>query len=194
MNDFTMIRLYGDNAKGVCLEYKIEKPLSPKFFLAPVNYAKDETCHPELDLLRDLMNEEINNRKIVFKRLYIWEHFFKSYEYKDEKEIRLLYISKVDDNERDDYGDTQEPPFKRKWIYDEKYGIISPIVTFDITNNTPEKDRFPLTLKKIILGPLVRESKINKDQLLSIIKAKGISFISSVDEDLVEISKIKSYR
>lgn len=191
-NDFTMLRLYGDDAKGVCIRYKVDysKIIEDKFILAPISYAKDNNQkHPELDFIRSIQAEEINGKKIRFKRWHIWQHFFKPFEYKDEKEIRLLFFDKCIEQPLEYYGKSN-PPFTRKWIHESNYGIIAPIVTFKITN---KNNVFPLVLNRITIGPKNQELEINAGQLNMLIKYKGIEF-EDVNNEIVEKSKIEHYR
>ena len=105
-NDFTMFRLYADDAKGVCLEYSIDKNLlqNSRFVLAPISYALDkEQTHPELDFVCDMVKEKIHGKRLDLRRLSVWSHFFKPFEYRDEQEVRLLFFQEKNDS---------------KWIYE----------------------------------------------------------------------------
>lgn len=179
-NDFTMLRLYADCARGVCIEYTVDKKMvtNNKFIIAPISYARDsQQAHPELDLISKISNINIEGKKFCFKRLSIWQHFFKPYEYRDEQEVRLLYLHSSDNR-------------SVKWIHESHFGIITPIVTFSINENNNE---FPLILNKITLGPITREADINKDQLTSLIKSKNIKIDGDIDH-LVEKSTISHFR
>ena len=97
-DDLTMWRLYGDDAKGVCLNYEIKekkrgRKLKGDFYISCISYGESEKVHRELDFicLVGLMN--INHWQFQFNRWHIWKHFFKSFRFKDEKEVRLLYLS-----------------------------------------------------------------------------------------------------
>ncbi len=169
-DDLTMWRLYGDDGKGVCLEFEI-LPLRDRldnFILAPVNYAEDRKQHKALKMLKKL--SEANMR---FVELYKWKHFFKPYDYFVEKEIRLMFF----DNGRYDNG-----VINRDWIKTWSHSIINPIVDFKLNSVG-----FPMLLKRIILGPKMQEVDINKSQLEYLISLRGYS----VNTD---ISKIKNYR
>lgn len=189
-DNFTMWRLYGDDAKGVCIEYQIKKDLLSDFFLAPISYAKDDQqTHPELDFIKMLQDKEIQGKKLRLNRLSIWMHFFKPYEYREEKEIRLLFYKKCAIPEQDSYGASNIPPFKRIWIYNGDYGIISPIVTFSVEET---KDHFPLLIDKITIGPKAKEADVNVNQLSYLIKVKNIAHTNK--PDIVTKSAIKHYR
>lgn len=169
-DDLTMWRLYGDDGKGVCLEFEI-LPLRDRldnFILAPVNYAEDREQHKALKMLKKL--SEANMR---FVELYKWKHFFKPYDYFVEKEIRLMFF----DNGRYDNG-----VVNRDWIKTWSHSIINPIVDFKL-NSTG----FPIQLKRIILGPKMHESDINQSQLDHLLLLRGY-------DAKTDISKIKNYR
>lgn len=189
-NNFTMWRLYADDAKGVCIEYKKED-LSQNFFLAPICYARNEQQeHPELKFIKKLQEEKINGKSLKFNRLFIWKHFFKPFEYRDEKEIRLLFNKKCIASEPKDFGKDENPSFQRKWIYESEFGIISPIVTFSVEKNN---NQFPLLLNKITLGPKAKEVNVNINQLTYLIEVKGIKHINTSNNFITE-SNIKHYR
>ena len=189
-NNLTMWRLYADDARGVCIEYKIEN-IEDNFFLAPICYARDENQeHPEMKLIRRIQEEKINGKSFKFNRLFIWKHFFKPFEYKDEKEIRLLFNKKCISSEPKDYGIKEKPSFQRKWIYELGFGIISPIVTFPIEKSN---NHFPLLLNRITFGPKAKEVDVNISQLAYLIEVKGIKR-TDIGKDFIKESSIKHYR
>ena len=168
-NDLTMWRLYGDNGKGVCLEFKMS-PMENgfnDFILAPVNYAEN-TNHTALKMLK-----EMSDAKMRFKELYKWKHFFKPHNFSTEKEIRLMFI----DNGRYDNG-----VVNRDWVKTWSHSIINPIVDFQLNASA-----FPLQLKKIILGSKMPELDTNLSQIDYLVSLKGYSIE-------VEKSKINNYR
>ena len=179
-NDFTMLRLYADDAKGVCLEYSIDYGSLEKngFVLAPISYAQNEQQkHPELDFIRNILDNKIHGKRLKLKKLSIWRHFFKPYEYHDEQEVRLLFF-RNDDNP------------KLKWIYESHFGIITPIITFPVENNN---NQFPLVLDKITFGPIAKSADVNVDQLALLISSNGIE-VSGNSDSLVSNSPIEHYR
>lgn len=180
-DDLTMFRLYADNAKGVCLEYTINKEMleQNRFILAPVSYAiNPKQNHPELDFIRKLQEINIHGKSFVLNRYSIWQHFFKPFEYRDEQEIRLFYYKRGEDE------------VGYKWIYENNFNIISPIVVFSIQE---KENHFPLKLSKIILGPLAKEADINVGQLAQLIRDKNIDIEGNVD-DLIAVSNITHFR
>ena len=95
-----MFRLYADDAKGVCLEYSIDKDLlqNSRFVLEPKNKTKKKKqTHPELDFVCDMVKEKIHGKKLDLRRLSVWSHFFKPFEYRDEQEVRLLFLQDKND-------------------------------------------------------------------------------------------------
>lgn len=188
-DNFTMWRLYGDDAKGVCIEYQ-KKEFTNDFYFAPISYAKDsKQTHPELDFIRKLQDIEINGKRFKLNHLSIWKHFFKPYEYRDEKEIRLLFNKKCAIPELNSYGDANNPPFKRMWIYNGDYSIISPIVAFSVEET---ENNFPLLIDRITIGPKAKEADVNVEQLDYLIKVKNIAHTNK--PDIVTKSAIKHYR
>lgn len=169
LDKLTMWRMYGDNAKGVCLVYKLGQ-LGDRFILAPVSYAKEDKSHPQLDFIKELQD----SYHISLTTIDVWKHFFKSYEYEDEKEIRLLYKD-VDKK-------------KYKWIQ-ATGDILCPIVEFNIEKNNNE---FPLILDKVYLGPKCMEKVVNKLQLSMF--ANNLNIEYNDDSIDILISKIDNYR
>lgn len=179
-NDFTMLRLYADDAKGVCLEYSIDYDLLKKkgFVLAPISYAQNEQQkHPELEFIRTILDNQIYGKRLKLNKLSVWRHFFKPYEYSDEQEVRLLF-----------FRNSNFP--KLKWIYESHFGIITPIITFSVEKNN---NQFPLKLDKITFGPIAKSADVNVDQLTLLIKSNGIE-VSGNSDSLVSNSPIEHYR
>lgn len=151
-----MWRLYGDDARGVCIEYTIEH-LPESFILAPVSYAKGDNSHPELDFIRDVKNIKIDANDSVhlnfaFRNFGLWQHFFKPYDYSYEKEVRLLFVCPPSEKE------------KYKWIKTND-NVICPVMEFSIDETTSKFNNFPLRLNRILIGPKFPEQAVNKQQL-----------------------------
>jgi hypothetical protein len=143
-----MWRLYGNDAKGVCYMYDVNKTDEINdFWLAHVSYAREDGTHPELDLIRDL--KSIGGLSLQLSRWNVWKHFFKSYEYVEECEVRLLY--------------KEVNPSKIEWILANS-NVITPLVKIDWDDK-----KFPLNLKGIILGPLCTEVNTNSAQIRSLL-------------------------
>ena len=155
-DELTMWRLYGDNAKGVCIEYEIDhsKIDNEHFFLAPVSYGKKNGGHPELEFIANMQVEPIEaGWHFSFNRWFIWKFFFKSADYADEREIRLVYIP--------DWNEDQSENVK--WYVDATNSIFNRMVLLPI--GIDDETPFPLTIAKIILGPNSPESSKNIEQI-----------------------------
>lgn len=178
VDNLTFWRLYGDNAKGVCLIYEVDENLidNKRFFFSPVSYGNEDGRHYDLEIIRAIMNIDFNGWKFVFKRWHIWKHFFKSSIFTDENEIRLLYKPGVD---KDGFS----------WIRDNSNGIISRIKTFGIND---DKIKFPLKLRKVIVGPKCNELDSVVSQLNYMNKCQGVIDIKNFDP--IVKSNIEDYR
>ena len=173
-DNLSMWRMYGDDAKGVCLKFKVRKNLldARHFYLYHVSYADEDNKHKELDLIAGLKDLKIGEYSFEFKTWYIWKHFFKPVYYKDEKEVRLLYF--------------KQPEDQLKWI---KAGtIMAPVIEFNIEQ---AKNEYPLVLSEIKLGPKFPEAKTNAVQIGYWKQMQGIE---EEDSCLVVQSKIQGYR
>lgn len=178
IDDLTMWRLYGQNAMGTCLVYDVEEELidNDSFFFAPVSYGQSETEHDELEFIRNIRNWEKNGWKFKFNRWYIWKHFFKSYLFKDEQEIRLLYIRSEKSN------------IERKWIMDSSNSIASSLCLFDIDGS-----KFPLSLSSAIIGPKCPQQASNIAQF-NYMNVQQKVFPNRRWNEAVIASKINDYR
>lgn len=148
-DNLTMWRLYANNGKGVCIEYEIDngKIDDETFFLSPVSYGQSQNRHDELELLKLFSDWEKNGWRFDFRRWHIWKHFFKSYNFADEHEIRLLFIPNKD-KEAD-----------INWILDSTNNIASRICRFNVNDMS-----FPLKHKQALIGPKCPEQICNVDQ------------------------------
>lgn len=194
-----MWRMYGDEAKGVCIKYRFKQELMPRsmdnaehgmFYLAPVCYADENNKHLELEFVKRLCETPIDDYKLKLQRLNLWKHFFKPNEYKEEKEVRLLYREKDTSN-------------KYKWITTSE-NILCPIVEFDICeqgtsqcdlcNNGACNNRkeFPLIIESIKLGPKCPERTTNAAQLRYLAELNNIKCANKNIE--FSVSDIDNYR
>ena len=148
-DNLTMWRLYGDDGKGVCLEYDVDltKVDDKMFFFAPVSYGEAMGKHPALDFIREIRQWNENGWNFILNRWYIWKHFFKSHLFKEENEVRLLYLW------------TPEGFGKGEWIMDSTNNIVSRTCVFPL-----REGRLPLTLNKAIIGPKCPEQISNVEQ------------------------------
>ena len=164
-DDLTLWRLYGDEGKGVCLSFQFKEKFNG-ITLGKTKYApKDANCFKFFKAVLD------NN--FVFQDIDQWKCFFKPLEYEVEAEYRLILKKDKDGLNIKDEG---------YYITNDSL-IINPYVTLDMCSND-----FPLTLKKITLGPLYPELRVNIVQLECLLKGRGIYGVS------VKESKVKTYR
>ena len=105
-----MWRLYGNNAKGICLvyDYNNEEFDFSYFMLARVSYANGDKKDNKLDFVAELMQASIGGRKFRLNSWHIWQHFFKPNEYEIESEIRLLAFA--------DELETLLGKYEKRWI------------------------------------------------------------------------------
>lgn len=178
VDDLTMWRLYGDQGKGVCLEYNIDstKVDNERFFLAPVSYGVEKNKHPQLDFIKNINQWEKNGWRFKLKRWQIWKHFFKSYLFMDEHEFRLLFFPSVDDERN------------LRWIMDSTNSIVSRIALFGV-----DEESFPLRIKSILVGPKCPEQESNVDQLEFMNRKQGV-IQSNIMTKVVRASNITDYR
>ncbi len=184
-DDLMMWRLYAQNAEGVSLNYHIDndKIDNEYFYLANISYGQENGTHKELEFVKEILNwrrrEEKDEQRFVFLKWRVWKHFFKSYHFHYEKEIRLIYF----EHEHSLATGTQ-------WIEDYSNGIASPMKLFslDYTSNL----KFPLSLRMIIIGPKCKCPMINIHQYEQLFKESHI--LDSGSEVEVKASRIKIYR
>ncbi|WP_294958465.1 DUF2971 domain-containing protein [uncultured Fibrobacter sp.] len=167
-DDLTLFRLYGDEAKGVCLVFDIKE--KNNFKVQNVCYMDEND--PVFGFLNRFISEvqTKSHRKFVLKTLNDWSHFVKPTEYEDEGEIRLMHVS----------GEQIKP---NGWILSQPHNIVNPYKDFSLLNNS-----FPLKLKKVILGPKCPEMEMNLFQIKTMLNDKGF-----VGVDVCP-SEIDSYR
>lgn len=183
-DNLTMWRLYGDDCKGVCLFYKVNKlNLNNHTLLQKVSYADKNGTHLLLEFLKWIKRdiENILELTFEFRKLRYWKHFFKPFDYSIEKEVRLLVI------------DSEDVPIeKREWVLTDSHSILNPVI--DIRLNHPN---FPLILDEIILGPKSPEANINKVQIEELLRIKipQMTFKNRPYSKInVRISNIQNYR
>lgn len=165
-------RLYGDDCKGASIEFEVIERKND-FFIKKVSYGVEQNgnnYHFELELIK-LIQEEfyaITGIELKFKTLDIWKHFFKSFEYSEEQEVRVLYIN----------NGAESPEIN--WNLTYSHNILNPFVLFSL-------DQLPLRINVIYLGAKCPEKEINIKQFeyLSTLKGHNIKF---------EQSRIKNYR
>ena len=163
-DDLTMWRLYGDSAKGVCIEFNVEG--NDVFFLKQmVSYANEQKKDEKLEIIKQLI--EMN---FELKGLEKWKHFFKPYEYRVEREYRILFENKFKENDEN-----------RSWVITNDNNILKPVYDIDLRGK-------PMSMTKIILGPKCPEKDTNERQIRTLMSELGITEIDVVS------SEIKNYR
>ncbi len=166
-DDLMQWRLYGEDCKGACLKFMVKEisPLSG-LQLRKICYGievEGRNYHPELELISKIIKavKEFNKQSMQFRALGIWKHFFKSFEYKPEQEIRLLIILSRNKSIKGEKLDNQQPhSFEKKWCLTTSHQIANPFVIIEL------KDKLlPIELTEIVLGPKCPELVTNKKQL-----------------------------
>lgn len=174
-DDLTMWRLYGDNTKGVNILYKVDKTKIKEFGMFYIDYAETpgSNGHLSLNLIRKLLDINVDGKSFKFRKWNEWKHFFKPYEYRDELEIRLMHKKK---------NNTKE-----KWILTTDYNISCPLAIFKLSD-------FPLAIEEVKLGPNCPNIATNQLQLELMIKENKAKLNCVRKQDIVQISNIATYR
>lgn len=163
-DDLTMWRLYGDNAKGVCIEFDVRWNVEG-FLKQMVSYANKNKVDEKLEIVKALI--EMN---FELKGLEKWKHFFKPYEYSVEQEYRILFEKTFEQGDEN-----------RSWVVTNDNNILNPVYDIGLQGK-------PMNMTKIILGPKCPEKDTNERQIRALMNELGISGID------VCSSKIKNYR
>ena len=163
---------YGDHAKGVRIRLSPKENRSSLFWIAPISYAKDDNIHPEIDLLVKLRQIGWN-----MKRWNVWQHFFKPKEFKNENEVRLLYIN----------DDSNLPSEDVIWLY--KGETIFPLFMFDMTLDKIKS--FPYEISGITLGPLCHNQDVNKSAIKELMLSNHFFDEATDLDELFTNSKIQ---
>ncbi len=168
IDDLTMWRLYGDNSSGVCLIFDIVKDWETNFMLHKVSYENYRRKNDALEIVKTLLE-----KGLVFKEIDKWKHYFKPYDYRDEQEIRLLFIN------------GERITRNVNWVLTGDTNILNPTIDFSLKG-----DAFPFKLRGIILGNNCPEKGVNISQIRHILKKKNYD----IQADNVRESTIKNYR
>lgn len=182
-DDLTLWRLYGDNAKGICIEYDTDSFDSKSdFILAYVSYADKFGKNVKLDFIAELMNTMVKGHHFRLRLWHIWQHFFKPYEYRVENEIRLLAF--VDDL------NFCINKYERKWVTTPN-NIFTPLLILPLCQKNSSYF-YPLSIKGVILGCKFVEKDVNRITWEYKIKDEHAACIHH--DFHVRISNIDSYR
>ena len=169
-DDLNQWRLYGDDGKGVSIEFEVIKEnQSEDFYIGKILYGGG-VIRQLNQLIDDLYKEY--NLAFVFNRFLIWKHFFKSQDWDYEKEIRLIKWSKAIDNDQKD----------SEWDIN-RYGILAKYKYIEL-------EKMPIRIKGVVLGPKLVENELNKAQLKQYLRERN-------DRELINkiyFSRILCYR
>ena len=175
-----MWRLYGEDAKGVAINFKVED-IPSDFYLAHVSYADKNGSHPKLSLLVEMTRILSDKCFFRFQSLYKWRYFFKPYAYGVENEVRLLYIAdKLEKNST--------------WITTDS-GVLTPIICFPIVDESESVEQnaklYPLSICGVTMGPQFIEKEKNKETIKRMFNTR----FGWVEKDFkVEYSDIQNYK
>ena len=162
IDDLTMWRLYGDNAKGVCLVFS--EPYECDYYL-PIDYSgrNSKICLKAKMICDELAKHGIN---FTFKSLEsTWQYFLKPEGFSDEQEMRYL---RIDNSKPDGYSLASN-------------GVISSYKDYSLTTDEEHPEiNFPARLQGIILGPNMKNVEINKYQLEALAFEKGLPLLKGV--------------
>lgn len=167
-DDLNQWRLYGDDGKGVCLEFAQNKNKSDYFII----FGKIIYGHDVFTILNNLVLNLLYNYDsfLIFNRLDLWKNFIKHKDYTSEKELRLIF------HNTKKYGLEKDIFFSVN-----RYGIFCPYVEFDLED-------LPFNLIGINLGPKCYNKDLNQAQLKYYLSKNSFKKIK------VEISDKDHYR
>ncbi|MEP7170091.1 MAG: DUF2971 domain-containing protein [Bacteroidota bacterium] len=195
-DDLNQWRLYSDDSKGACLSFRVEKKvILPGVLLRRVSYGikkGNKNYHPELEFIKSVMDEVKTDLKqtLKFRTLSIWKHFFKSFEYAPEKEVRLLIIISPSNQIKGEHHYTANPrSLQKQWNLTYSHKILNPFITIQLNDTV-----LPFKLEKIILGPKCPEMYANKKQFEELLRFQNSNGNSNLKDVRVELSSIKNYR
>lgn len=168
IDDLDMWRFYGDNARGVCLVFERDTKKDDELY--KINY-----IDPEKDIKKVMgFMKALKAKKVRFRLNLIqnYRHFLKHVDYNTEEEYRLMVKSGKPDG----------------WFINHENGILTPYVERELKNlGKPEVGDYPFKLRKVIVGPAMKEMMANLMQVFYYGHDCGYSLT-------VAESKIKSYR
>lgn len=172
IDELDMWRFYGDNAHGVCMVFETKEISETKIKeVLYIDKESNEKIKQMNKILSELKDNKINFR---FPILDKYKPFYKSKDFKNEAEHRILIVS-------DKHTD---------WSITQPYNILSPYIDRDLYSDAQsENTEFPLILKRIILGPEMLNKDINKIQLKHFLL--NYHFNSNIE---IDKSTISTYR
>lgn len=177
-DNLNLWRLYGDDAKGVCLEFTIRTGESfPAHLIRDVQYLGENCVAEKIEKLNNIFIDFQNNfkRPLRMKIMEVLPYFFKDSDYESENEVRVLSKS--------------DAPGKH-WFVSEPNIILTPFIEIELNSAEPL-----LKLTEIMLGPKASEKTINRDQFEHFLAKNKTSSGDCAFEGLsVTLSRINNYR
>lgn len=168
IDDLDMWRLYGDNARGVCMVFERINKDSDELFNISYIAEKSDVLEKIAKLQDALKDNSIRFRMNLLKK---YQHFLKLSDYSSESECRLMVNREKTDG----------------WFINRDNGILTPYIEKKLVREVEEDNIYPFRLSGIILGPASRELTANMMQVLYMAAQCQYSLF-------VKQSKITSYR
>lgn len=139
-DDLNMWRLYGDNARGVCLVFSLKSQQDSS--LRKIKYVAEED-ELILKINRLMISLKKKNINFCFNKMLSNLHFIKHKDYVDEDEYRY-------------YLESDKPA---GWYINNDNNVMTPYVEKNLFGNGVNS--FPFQLKSIILGPAMVAQDVN---------------------------------
>ena len=194
-DDLNQWRLYGDDCQGACLAFSVKQGQKlPGMQLRKVSYGQKvdgKNYHKELEFLKVVIRRVKSELKqsLRFRTLDIWKHFFKSYEYASEAEVRLLVIVSRNEMIKGEEPDGENPhTMQTEWNLTASHKILNPFITINLDDHA-----LPIRLKEIWLGSKTPERYINKKQFEELLRSRGINYTGNHNVT-VRLSGVSNYR
>ena len=169
IDDLDMWRLYGDNARGVCMVFGRDARKGDDLYRIRYIDPQGEDIVKVSELMDNLKKKGV---KFRLNGLQKNRHFLKHVDYRAEEESRLLVNSEQPDG----------------WFINRDNGILTPYIEKTLNKSDMWKaGDYPFRLRRIILGPSIKEKYANLMQVFYLSHQYGY-FLS------VEESRINSYR
>ena len=112
----------------------------------------------------------LDKTNFVYQDIEQWKCFFKSQEYEEEAEYRLMLKKNEDNLNVKESG----------YFITSSNSIITPYVTLNM-----DSGEFPLELKTITFGPKFPEQKVNQLQLFSLLRSKGLYRVKIQESNVI---------
>lgn len=160
-DNLTMWRLYGNNSKGVCLEFECNTTHKDDYYFSKIYYDCSRIKDSIKELLNNIKNEIYTNSRLImeFPFVYYMSFFFKLNDYELENEYRMIFC--------------QDSNIEKEFVLPYSKKLISPIHKIDIFSSDS-----PLKLKEITLGPNCPYKEENISQIQKLLFNRGIYDIS----------------